>query len=63
VGKSPSAKNAIWFQPTSMDELIGNIRQVPDSETYRLVAGNTGTGDYELRTFCLFKVWSVLSME
>ena len=33
-----------WVKPSSMEELIGVLSGLGPSNTYRLVAGNTGTG-------------------
>ena len=42
-----TGQNDVWYQPRSVEDLLGNIRQVPDHETYRLVGGNTGSGVYD----------------
>ena len=42
-----TGQNDVWFQPRSVEDLLGNIRQVPEHETYRLVGGNTGAGVYD----------------
>ena len=42
-----TGQDDVWFQPRSVEDLLGNIRQVPEHETYRLVGGNTGTGVYD----------------
>ena len=42
-----TGQSDVWFQPRSIEDLLGNIRQVPEHETYRLVGGNTGSGVYD----------------
>lgn len=56
--RSPPAANTMqlvrtadgdWVKPASMDELLGVFASMPQGETYRLVAGNTGVGIYRER--------------
>ena len=35
-----------WLFPQSLDELIHIFKTLPDDNNYRLVAGNTGTGEF-----------------
>jgi hypothetical protein len=47
-----------WYMPTTLEDLIGLLNQLPKGTNYKLVAGNiTGFGMIFLlaRTFCQFR--------
>ena len=40
-------KGKTWISPNSLKTFFETLEEVPDTATYRLVAGNTGVGVYE----------------
>ena len=45
IGKQKTA-DGDWLMPQNLEELLAVINQLPQGAKYRLVAGNTGTGNY-----------------
>ena len=40
-----------WTKPNSLDELMALLDDIPQGQKYRIVAGNTGTGEDFIHPF------------
>jgi hypothetical protein len=44
IGKQVTA-DGDWYMPDNLEDLLAVLNQLPQGTKYRLVAGNTGTGN------------------